>query len=1175
MSDYEGDLITLIELDQPFCNLEYGTAPCQAELGVDSDAKCHNTRETCADPDNYDPGTLTLTFSKQQEGIHEYGNVIPSVQSVNLTPMTLNLAGMDSDMSPFGRRESVQIQFADHLYSDLLVDKYRLEREDGTAGTAYDPYESGTFWGTFLARNPYHEGYALRVRQGQVGDTLAEMQTRHYIIDRISGPADGSVKLTAKDLFSKVEDRKAKAPTATRGELLNGFDEQHAGDITMIPVGIGDLDYPTGEFHVAVGKEAIRVTRSAGSDVLAIQERAALGSELEDHDGSDKVQLVLVYDSERAHDIVEDLLTEYAGVPASAIPSSEWDSEMTDRPERLTAYIAEPTPVEDLVGELAEQIGFTLWPDVVANEIKIKVLSLPETITPTVDDDAWMIEGSYSSKRMIKERVSQVWVYYGQRSPLESQDDPANYHSRRVFADLDAETDEFYGTASIRSVFSRWIPQYAGTFAATAGSRILSIFRDPPRRASFQLHRSKADELSFAEPFLLHTRDEQDALGQIDDKQMVPIELVRDQDRVSVLCQQLRFFSPAPEERIVTIESDTNNVNARTLFDSLFGDPAPGDEVIVRVLQNVTVGSDSPGDPSLRTGSWIEGVDLTLELQSGARILGAGGDGGDNNGGDGEDGGTALLAEYGTTIDNGGTIAGGGGGGGGAKDESDPLLAQAEGGGGAGVEAGTGHENGDDTTGGEGGFAQDSTGGVEPITATADAGNGGDLGQPGQPGSTVLTPDGAGEPGKAGVSIDGGASVSFDTEGTIIGDVKVSETTTLDPPAATLTGLTLSSQLILVSTSDYSISLILSFDDPDDTRIVSYEAQYRLTRHDGAWQALYNALERRWEWQTAEIGQFQVRVRAVYAGQVTGPWTYATETNLGTYDALTTVGLNDPIDPLLFITTNDDNAQADIRIESGYDDDGGAAPDRFFIFYSVAENPAQMTITDDDGSRIYLNADESVTSTFLMTVDSGSTTTRIQYDKPPEIDVNTVGGWWIAIQKQGQSALTRYYKVSQASDTELVLSPGNELPEAPAAGDTIHVAELDWADGRLAEFKLAWIDGEVVQHDGIQFDDSDSAYYLAVSERGTEGTTQASHSAGDLLDYYPAPGPLTHIVEVPASEFRVVDGVFTFSGTIPVQIPPNMGWASVTCAVARKASDDQSALFVRSNIVPLTIAGPV
>lgn len=385
------------------------------------------------------------------------------------------------------------------------------------------------------------------------------------------------------------------------------------------------------------------------------------------------------------------------------------------------------------------------------------------------------------------------------------------------------------------------------------------------------------------------------------------------------------------------------------------------------------------------------------------------------------------------------------------------------------------------------------------------------------------------------------------------------------------TALSLTAELALSSSGDYVTNLVFSFTAPaDDVHVKSFEAQYRLARH-ADWKPLYNALETRWEWQTGEIGQHQVRVRTVYVqGEVFSDWAETSLTNLGTYTAIAAIGLNEPIDPKLFISTNREKATADIRITAGYEYDAAAVPDRFVLFYSAADTPNAFEIGSDTGTKLYIKS-VGIAGLFTLPVAAGSTLKRVRYtDVAGTADIDLSGMWWMSIESS-INGITQYFKVAESSSSELVMPQGEELPFVPAPGDTIHIAELDYGDSRLPEFKLLWVDGEVIRHSGIKYD---GQYYLQVEERGAEGSTQANQS-NKTGHYYPALGPLTNAIEIMAAEFvEDESGEFVYSGTIPVVIPSNMTWASVTCCLVRRATSGETTQYVRSNIIPLTVAGP-
>ncbi|NIQ01600.1 MAG: hypothetical protein GWM98_15445 [Nitrospinaceae bacterium] len=755
MMEFGDEPVTIVEIDQPFCQLVYGTSPCQAQLGTTGTKKCYNTRFTCQDPLNYDPADKTLRFSFPQESLLEYGLIIPSLLGVSTSPMRLNLGSMDPDMGAFGERETVVLKFTDHKHSDHDVDKYRTERPNAHGQTAvqgFDPYEQGTFWAKWLVRNPYHEGYAVRIKEGKMGDPLASFRVRNYLIDRIDGPSNGRVTVRCKDLFSLIEARKAQAPVANTGELAAGI-TAGASSLDLTPTGIGDTEYGTSG-HIAIGGEIIEYTRATGSDTMTLVTRGAKNTEAKAHDQEDLVQEVLSYVSERVDDIIIDLLTRFTAITAANIPTSEWAAEAdSNLPTLYSADIAKPTPVTELIGELAEQVGFTLWPDVETNQIRLKAIGNNIVPSVTVDDDAWIVLRSLQIRRDPDRRVSRVQVFYGMINPLEELDDDKNFRSQVEVRDVGAEDATQYGNKAIRRVFSRWIGQFGRSVATSLGDLILKLFRDPPFRAIFDEDIQRAGQLTLADPFSLKTRAIVDDLGAQALNTMLPMAVRRGETKIEIEAQKLSLTQPTGQDRIINIDDDVNNVNMRTLHDSLFAPAASGDTVEFIVGPSAIVGSDNAAGPAMQTGDWPTGVNLQLKIDSGGFVAGPGGNGGSNSSRDGKPGGTALKVDFPLLLTNNGVI--GGGGGGGALSTS--TFFDNGGGGGAGT---NNLVNDDQVRGGFGGAGRPSpdfdgedgsleTGG---LTATLQL-SGGDLGQPG-----VDTADGTG--GEAGLAIDGDSLVT-------------------------------------------------------------------------------------------------------------------------------------------------------------------------------------------------------------------------------------------------------------------------------------------------------------------------------------------------------------------------------------------------------------------------------
>jgi len=476
--------LQIIEIEQPLCSLEYGVSPCTAAIGVTGSIKCFNTSKTCQDLPNYDPEPLLLRFCKPQATQPEGIFCVPSLQSVSTSPTQINVVGGSKSKGPLGVRAELSVSFKDHPYSDVLVDKYRTER-------GYIATDRGSYWSKWLARNPYYTGYIIRVYDGYVGQALADMGKRTYLIDTFSGPdSNQNVTIKAKDVLKLADNDKAQAPIASTGELIVDYSDTASMDPMRITGGIAS-EYP------APGKVRINKELFSYTGVSTISEteinitgvtRSINGTDPESHDEGDRVQLCLEYTNIRPDDLTNDLLTTYGAVPSGFIPLSDWSAEASVWLEqfRLSALITEPTGVTDLLGEITEQALFYIWWDERDEQIKLRALrpAAGDFVKP-IDNFKNILAGTFELKAKPKERISQVWVFFGQRNPVEKLDDEQNYRRVRVRLDGDAESDLQYGERRIRKIYSRWIQTDAVAIQTTV--RLLSRFRDTPEYIAFAL----------------------------------------------------------------------------------------------------------------------------------------------------------------------------------------------------------------------------------------------------------------------------------------------------------------------------------------------------------------------------------------------------------------------------------------------------------------------------------------------------------------------------------------------------------------------------------------------------------------------------------------------------------------------------------------------------------------
>ena len=165
-------------------------------------------------PDFETDFTQSLYFSRgnvSEQRITGAPYVIPSLVSVSTSPTKVNLAGSNPDAQGLGNRALCSLTFQDHPHTDRVVDPY-------VDGRTFDPYERGSFWTKWMARNKYRTGIKIRIYEGYAGEVFGRMTVREYLLEKVTGPnSQGRVTITGKDILAQAEERKAQAPTASPG----------------------------------------------------------------------------------------------------------------------------------------------------------------------------------------------------------------------------------------------------------------------------------------------------------------------------------------------------------------------------------------------------------------------------------------------------------------------------------------------------------------------------------------------------------------------------------------------------------------------------------------------------------------------------------------------------------------------------------------------------------------------------------------------------------------------------------------------------------------------------------------------------------------------------------------------------------------------------------------------
>ena len=760
-------ILTYVEIDISPCELLYGMSPCAAAVGVTGAIKCFNTRYTCQDPNNFNPGLITLRFVKDAAYVPDDIPAIASLLSVDITPGRISL-GQD-----LGQRTTARVVFKDHPWADTGegYDKYVTER-------GYEAWQRGTYWGKLRARHLSLQGRPIRVITGRVGQSIAQMRTIHLFVDDIDGPLPNKTcAVTAKDIFTLADGDKSMTPPVSNGFLLADITDSTTS-VSLGPSGVG-AEYPLSGHVTIGGNETCAFTRSG--DALTLM-RAQKGTTASAHQAEDRVQLMRSYAVQPPSVILEDLFKNDAGMSTAWLPVSEWEAEEQNYLQRSYSIdIAEPTATNKIAAAVIQQAGLAVFPDNEQKKIKMLVLRGVPATAATITQDSYK-KGSLEIQSQPDTRISEVIVRYGLRNPLLRVDDRLSYRS--ILDVNDADALNFYTSDAIKEINGTLLPPFAVTTAQRVADILLGRFSTPPRAFSFKLSRSSTDVPQLGEGRRISWPGEQDATGasastSIQIVRINPygrdIEVEADEMLVKIFDQNDLI------NRVLLISSNERNLFVPSMHNAAYppltaADVTNGVNLTVIVQADVTVGSDYATASGIALDFGTEGVDWPTGFQNKLRVAGrirgkgARGANASTGGGNvGEAGGTGLKTRTPLAIEleSGGEIKGGGGGGGGGGrgTTSGGLFAIAipggPGGGGAGDDVGqpgtplSGSGSAAAGTLNAGGAGNGSSpGGI--------GGKGGDPGQAGQSGSSGSgSPSNSGNSGgAAGRAIDG---ISFCT----------------------------------------------------------------------------------------------------------------------------------------------------------------------------------------------------------------------------------------------------------------------------------------------------------------------------------------------------------------------------------------------------------------------------
>tara|TARA_R110000851_G_scaffold80378_2_gene176898 strand:- start:582 stop:1661 length:1080 start_codon:yes stop_codon:yes gene_type:complete len=319
--------------------------------------------------------------------------------------------------------------------------------------------------------------------------------------------------------------------------------------------------------------------------------------------------------------------------------------------------------------------------------------------------------GTVNPVDMPKMRISQVFIRFGQKDPTQKLDELNNYSQTYIRDNLASSGDDEYGSEQIKTINSRWINNFNKAAAVELAAKFGRRFEMTPRKISYKVT-AKDSDLWIGDNIGIDHPELQLATGE-QGNNIYQIMSVQEAGDFNYTALEYTYGEALPDDPdagidLVILGGNANNINLRTIYDTIFPTPTTASIVKFVIDNGVEVGSTSNLTASIDTGSWPLGMGPVRFFIKGI-AAGRGGDGNTNS--DGGNGGLCLIMNHDLTIEDVAGVLGGGGGGGASDDEFPPDIYW--GGGGAGIVNGL--PNGNNTTGGE-------------PESFGDGGSGGDLG---------------------------------------------------------------------------------------------------------------------------------------------------------------------------------------------------------------------------------------------------------------------------------------------------------------------------------------------------------------------------------------------------------------------------------------------------------------
>jgi len=533
--------VYIVELEIDYCSNTFGVAPCQAASAPG--LECFNTFQTCLDKGNFDATNLgpnptdpitkrkyRFASSRVASAMQEAGDpvVFPTLMSIETTPTRLE------PNRGFGMRSTCVVKLKDSPWTDVSIDPYVSTRN-------YVPDDNGTFWGKWLARNPFYESRRINVYTGYLDENdqfdISNFIKRSYILHKIDGPSpSGDVSITAKDPLKLADEERVQFPSAPTTKITQDMSvSSGSGEAVTVddPQGQMAAWFADGQEYVRIDNEIMKVVSFVPIPGTMYVDRAIMPSFYEqntnipaDHRSGASVQLCHLFEDTPIQDIIKYLLVDVSGIASEFVdPLNEWDAIIATTgytSYSLSALLTQPSGVRKYMDELNKHNVYNWW-DEREQVVRLATLTFSAVLPTALTEEENILADTIDVGRAVGNRLTQAWLMYGHRNPTFKMDEDVFFSTWSVFGDIEAESKFEGDGARISKVRSRWVTAGQTPIGNEIANRTLIDNRDTKLRVSLGLD-PKDDDYWTGDSVGLNTRQVQNEFGQFRELNYIILE---------------------------------------------------------------------------------------------------------------------------------------------------------------------------------------------------------------------------------------------------------------------------------------------------------------------------------------------------------------------------------------------------------------------------------------------------------------------------------------------------------------------------------------------------------------------------------------------------------------------------------------------------------------------------